>query len=36
VGAGGQGGERALAGVDRAIVLDQHDRLGVVAWLGPE
>src|SRR6202161_1999691 len=25
--AGGQGGERAFAGVDRAIVLDQHDRL---------
>ena len=27
--AGGQGGERALAGVDRTIVLDQHDRLGL-------
>ena len=36
VGAGGQSGERALAGVDRAVVLDQHDRLSVVAWLGPE
>jgi len=36
VGAGGQGAERALAGVDRAVVLDQHDRLGVAAWLGPE
>src|SRR5271169_13031 len=24
---GGQGGERAFAGVDRTIVLDQHDRL---------
>src|SRR5271157_4075242 len=29
VGAGGQGGERAFAGVDRTIVLDQHDRLGL-------
>jgi hypothetical protein len=27
--AGGQGGERAFAGVDRTIVLDQHDRLGL-------
>ena len=28
--AGGQGGERAFAGVDRMrIVLDQHDRLGL-------
>ena len=27
--AGGQSGKRALAGVDRAIVLDQHDRLGL-------
>ena len=26
--AGGQGGERAFACVDRTIVLDQHDRLG--------
>jgi len=35
VGAGGQVGERALAGVDRAIVLDRHDRLGAAPWLGP-
>ena len=27
--AGGQGGERPFAGVDRTIVLDQHDRLGL-------
>ena len=27
--AGGQGGERAFHGVDRTIVLDQHDRLGL-------
>jgi hypothetical protein len=27
--AGGQGGERAFAGVDRTIVLGQHDRLGL-------
>src|SRR5271166_2465809 len=27
--AGGQGGERTFAGVDRTIVLDQHDRLGL-------
>ena len=27
--AGGEGCERAFAGVDRAIVLDQHDRLGL-------
>ena len=27
--AGGQGGERAFARVDRTIVLDQHDRLGL-------
>ena len=27
--AGGQDGERAFAGVDRTIVLDQHDRLGL-------
>ena len=27
--AGSQGGERAFAGVDRTIVLDQHDRLGL-------
>src|SRR5580704_16210457 len=27
--AGGQGGERAFAGVDRTIVLDQHDRFGL-------
>ena len=27
--AGGQGGERAFAGVDRTIVLNQHDRLGL-------
>jgi hypothetical protein len=27
--ADGQGGERAFAGVDRTIVLDQHDRLGL-------
>src|SRR5580692_9913754 len=27
--AGGQGGERAFAGVDLTIVLDQHDRLGL-------
>src|SRR4029077_7822323 len=25
----GQGGERAFAGVDRTIILDQHDRLGL-------
>ena len=29
VRAGGQSGERAFAGVDRTIVLDQHDRLGL-------
>src|SRR5574340_539950 len=29
VGAGGEGCERAFAGVDRTIVLDQHDRLGL-------
>jgi len=29
VSAGGQGGERAFAGVDRTIVLDQHDRFGL-------
>ena len=27
--AGGQGGQRAFAGVDRTIVLDQHDRRGL-------
>ena len=27
--AGGQGGKRAFASVDRTIVLDQHDRLGL-------
>ena len=35
VRAGGQRGERALAGVDRTIVLDQHDRLGGWPGLGP-
>src|ERR1700690_1855815 len=30
---GGQSGERALAGVDRTIVLDQHDRLGLASRL---
>jgi hypothetical protein len=34
--AGGQGGERALAGVDRTIVLDQHDRLDGSPGLGAE
>src|SRR5271154_7640621 len=29
VSAGGQGGERAFAGVDRTIVLDQQDRFGL-------
>jgi hypothetical protein len=33
--AGGQGGERAFAGVDRTIVLDQHDRLGLSPGLRP-
>jgi hypothetical protein len=36
VSAGGQGGERALAGVDRTIVLDQHDRLDGSPRLGAE
>jgi O-acetylhomoserine (thiol)-lyase len=27
--AGAQGGERAFAGMDRTIVLNQHDRLGL-------
>ena len=31
--AGGQRGERAFAGVDRTIVLDQHDRLGLSSGL---
>ena len=30
---GGQCGARALAGVDRAIVLDQHDRLCLASGL---
>ena len=34
VRASGQSGERALAGMDRAIVLDQHDRLGLPPGLG--
>ncbi len=29
VGAGGEGCERAFAGVDRTIVFDQHDWLGL-------
>ena len=33
VGAGGEGGARAFAGVDRTIVLDQHDRLGLTPGL---
>jgi hypothetical protein len=33
--AGGQSGERAFAGVDRTIVLDQHDRLGLSPRLRP-
>ena len=33
---GGQGGKRAFAGVDRTIVLDQHDRLGLSPGLRPE
>ncbi len=33
--ASGNGGERALAGVDRAIVLDQHDRPGWASGLRP-
>jgi hypothetical protein len=32
--AGGQGGPRQLAGMDRAVVLDQHDGLGWLARLG--
>ena len=35
VRAGGEGGERELADVDRSIVLDQHDRLGRSTGLGP-
>ncbi len=34
--AGGQGGERAFAGVDRTIVLDQHDRFGLSPGAGSE
>ena len=34
--AGGQGGKRAFAGVDRTIVLDQHDRLGLSPGLRSE
>src|SRR3954463_6694810 len=34
VRAGGQRRERALAGVDRAVVFDQHDRLDRLTWLG--
>jgi len=30
---GGESGERALAGVDRAVVLDQHDRLHLASGL---
>src|SRR5271167_2999195 len=30
---GGQGGARALAGVDRTIVFNQHDRLGLASGL---
>ena len=33
--AGGQGGERGLADMDRPIVLDQHDRLGWPPGIGP-
>ena len=33
--ASGQGGERAFAGVDRTIVLDQHDWLGLSPGLRP-
>ena len=33
--AGGQGGKRAFAGVDRTIVLDQHDWLGLSPGLRP-
>ena len=35
VGAGGQRGERELAGMDRSIVLDEYDRLGRSPGLGP-
>ena len=35
VRAGGHGGERGFAGVDRTIVLSQHDRLGLSPGLGP-
>ena len=31
--AGGEGGARTFAGVDRTIVLDQHDRLGLTPEL---
>ena len=33
---GGQSGKRALAGMDRSIVLDEHDRLGRTPWLRAE
>ena len=34
--AGGQGGERPFAGVDRTIVLDKHDRFGLSPGCGPK
>jgi hypothetical protein len=34
VRASGQSGPRALVGMDRAMVLDQHDRLGLPPGLG--